>query len=280
MKKIKITYSQCVSYLIAGYISPLNSDKRHCTHFHGTPIWGNKGEVLDAAVRGGAAFISYARPDQIKRCLEVCKEIAIDNGAFSAWKRGLVIDWNDFYKWLHKYYFHPKLTFFIIPDCIEGGEHENDLLIDQVPAMFIDKAVPVWHLHESIDRLVSLCKRFKRVAFGSSGVYASVRTERWNNRMKEAFEAIKDIDVKIHGLRMLDGRIMGNYPLTTADSTNIATNVPKYRMRSPNIGRHIAERMPFTDADKSELLLHRAAVLRGAIEKVKPPTRLEYYKKY
>ncbi|MDI5036002.1 hypothetical protein MJM43_30940, partial [Salmonella enterica subsp. enterica serovar Montevideo] len=42
--------------------------------------------------------------------------------AFSAWKRGLVIDWQQFYQWLIPYYHHPKLSFFVIPDVVEGGE--------------------------------------------------------------------------------------------------------------------------------------------------------------
>ncbi len=268
-------------------------------HFHGTPIWGNKGEVLSASVKNGGAFVSYARPDQINKCLEICKFIGIDNGAFSAWKRGLSIDWDkEFYPWLLKYVFHPKVAFFIIPDVVEGGEEENDRLIEEVPAMVRDKAVPVWHLHESIERLVRLCKKWSRVAFGSSGEYAAIRTDRWHRRMNEAFEAIKGIDVKIHGLRMLDGRVLGSYPLDTADSTNIASNTPKWMYKYPAIGLHILERsatfndlvekhgfpIPMntykchsksieSEIDKSELLLHRAAVLRGAIESVIPPIR-------
>lgn len=315
------------------------------THFHGTPIWGNKGEVLNVCVRDGGAFVSFARPDQIERCLKVCKEMGIDNGAFSHWVSGLEIDWErDFYPWLLRYVFHPKVTFFVIPDVIEGTEEENDRLIDSVPAMFRAKAVPVWHLHESIDRLVRLCKQWPRVAFGSSGEYAAIRTKAWHRRMTEAFEAIRGIDVKIHGLRMLDGRVLGNYPLDTADSTNLASNIPKWVAKYHRIGQHILMRSstymtlvdmygldkvhshimhycmltlksgevrltPVDDAvmyiskvysvgdtkeaikqglkkhskgahtqiisevDKGELLIHRAAVLRGAIESVTPPPR-------
>ena len=276
-------------------------------HFHGTPIWGNKGEVLDVCVRNGGAFVSWARPDQIKKCLGVADSIGIDNGAFSHWKAGKYpSDWTPFYKWLLQYYHHEKVKFFIIPDVIEGGEEDNDRLISQVPSMFLDKAVPVWHLHESIERLVRLCKEWARVAFGSSGEYSTIRTKKWHSRMREAFEAIKDIDVKIHGLRMLDGRVLGNYPLDTADSTNLACNVPKWRVKYPDIGLHILMRsdsfsylskefgLPIPsrvyglhdlggliekEIDKSELLIHRAAVLRGAVEKVTPPTKEQWYER-
>lgn len=248
-------------------------------HYHGTPIWGNKGEVLAACVRGGGAFVSYARPDQIKQCLNQADSVGIDNGAFSAWKRGLEINWTEFYQWLGRYYHHKSVSFFIIPDTITGTEEENDHLINSVPSMFIGKAVPVWHLHESIDRLIRLCKRFDRVAFGSSGKYATIRTKEWHARMKEAFFSMRDqgvSDTKIHGLRMLDGRVLGSYPLTTADSTNLACNVPKYKVKYSMLGAHIRERVPFTKTDENELKVYRAASMRNAIEKVEPPTMVEW----
>ena len=83
-------------------------------HYHGTPIWGNKSEVLKVAIAGAGAFVSYARPDQIEQCLKNADSVGIDNGAFSAWKRGLKIDWTEFYKWLFRYYFNEKVMF-----CIE-----------------------------------------------------------------------------------------------------------------------------------------------------------------
>lgn len=250
-------------------------------HYMGTPIWGNKGEVLAASVRNGGAFVSYARPDQIKQCLDQADSVAIDNGAFSAWKRGLELDWTKFYQWLGNYYHHNTVKFFIIPDTITGTEEDNDKLVNSVPSMYRDKAVPCWHLHESIDRLIRLCKRFDRVAFGSSGEYATIRTKKWHGRMKEAFLAMDDHgvgDTKIHGLRMLDGRVLGNYPLTTADSTNLACNVPKYNVKYPHLGGHILSRVPLTKDDINELKVYRAASLRGAIESVNPPTMAEWIK--
>jgi len=247
-------------------------------HYHGTPIWGNKGEVHQHAVSKAGAFVSYARPDQMKQSLKYANSVAIDNGAFSAWKRGLKINWVDFYTWLMHFYFHPKMDFFIIPDDIEGSEEVNNNLINSVPTMFKEKSVPVWHLHESLDKLDWLCSSFDRIALGSSGDYATIRTKAWHGRMIEAFVLIKEQNykTKIHGLRMLDGRILGNYPLTSADSTNLACNIPKYKVKYPKIGSHILERIPFTQEDKNELLLHRCACLKGAIESVLPPTLIEW----
>lgn len=264
-------------------------------HYHGTPVWGFKGEVHKVAVKGAGAFVSYARPDQIKQSLKHASSIGIDNGAFSNWKRGLEIDWLEFYKWLMNYYFHPKMTFFIIPDKIDGDEFENNQLIKSVPKMFAEKATPVWHLHESLDKLDWLCGDYKRVAFGSSEQYRTVRSKLWKKRMQQAFELMhsKNHKTMIHGLRMLDNRVLGQYPLTTADSTNLACNVPKFRVKHPNLGKHIMNREKdkkrimghdgqyyieesIKKDDKKELLLYRCASLKNAIEKSIPPTLSDY----
>ncbi len=154
-------------------------------HFHGTPVWGSAGDVHRIAVSGAGAFVSYVRPDQIAASIQHAQVVGIDNGAFSAWVRGLKINWSDFYKWLLNYYHHPKVAFFVIPDVVDGGERDNDALINEVPKMFYGKATPVWHLHESIDRLIELCREWPRVCFGSSGEYAAIRTAHWHRRMAE-----------------------------------------------------------------------------------------------
>lgn len=65
-------------------------------HFHGTPVWGSAGDVHRIAVNGAGAFVSYVRPDQIAASIKYASAVGIDNGAFSAWMRGLVIDWRNF----------------------------------------------------------------------------------------------------------------------------------------------------------------------------------------
>ncbi|AZS06278.1 putative queuine tRNA-ribosyltransferase [Pantoea phage vB_PagS_MED16] len=239
-------------------------------HFHGSPIWGAKGEVAKIAHRDGGAFISYARTDQITLVYQIADQIGLDNGAFSAWKRGAILDWNLFYRWLDKYYENEKTLFFVIPDIIEGSEIDNDRLIRSVPEAFRDKAAPTWHLHESIDRLINLCADWPRVCFGSSGEYAVVRSPAWHRRMKEAFTAIYKSPHRpmIHGLRMLDNRVLGQWPLTTADSTNLASNVPKLEVKYPEITAQLRG----IGCNDDEVKMGRCAILRAAIEKSNPPT--------
>lgn len=246
-------------------------------HYHGSPIWGNAGEVAKIAVTGAGSFISYARPDQIELSFKYADSVAIDNGAFSQWKRGLPIDWVKFYKWLERYYDREKLSFFCVPDVIDGTEYDNDRLVESIPTEFIDKAVPVWHMHESIERLVRLCRQFDKVAIGSSGEYSTVRSVKWKNRMNDALIEIyvnNLMSTKLHGLRMLDGRVLGNYPLDSADSTNLACNVPKYKIVQPKLTENVLN----NGWDKREILNHRCAILKNAIEAVKPLTIQEWYK--
>lgn len=248
-------------------------------HYHGTPIWGSAGEVHRLAVSGAGAFVSFARMDQLNASFKHAEFIGFDNGAFSAWMRGVKIDWNNFYRRIETVYENPKLKFFVIPDVIDGGEEDNNRLISELPYHLRAKAAPVWHLHESIERLVELCQEWPRVCFGSSGEYAVIRTRQWHRRMCEAFEAIyvkRDFRTKIHGLRMLDGRVLGNYPLHTADSTNLACNVPKTREKYPDITAAIETadycRGLSPEKVKQLVLAGRCSILKAAIEKVIPPS--------
>lgn len=242
------------------------------THYHGGPLWGGD-ELLKALYRNTGALISYARPDQIKKIAEIRCKLVLDNGAFSTWRNAANDNnevltqewwrkhWEGYYDFVGEWF--SRIEWFIIPDVIEGTEQENDALIEQVPAWLMNKAVPVWHSDESIERFVRLCERFPRVAIGCCGPHRSIRSAAWKKRMTEAFNAIyveRSLPVKIHGLRMLDGRALSQFPFDSADSTNVAINVPKTKARLPNI------------TDK----LHRTAIMRHTIEMVKPPTVNEW----
>jgi len=238
------------------------------THYHGGPLWGGD-ELLKALYRNTGALVSYARPDQIKKIAAIRCKLVLDNGAFSTWRKAANDNgkewwrkhWEGYYDFVGEWF--SRIEWFIIPDVIEGSEQENDELIGQVPEWLMPKAVPVWHSDESIERLVRLCERFSRVAIGCCGPHRSIRSAAWKSRMTEAFRAIyveRNMTVKIHGLRMLDGRALSQFPFDSADSTNVATNVPKTMARLPNI------------TDK----LHRTAIMRHTIEMVMPPTVEEW----
>src|SRR6185369_15212951 len=129
---------------------------------------------------------------------------------------------------LHRY---PQFDFAVIPDVIDGSEEENDALIEKWPWRNTAPHVgaPVWHMHESLERLERLALKWPRICLGSSGEFATVGTQAWWNRMAEAMDVVCDRDgrpvCKLHGLRMLNPEVFTRLPLASADSTNVAQNI-------------------------------------------------------
>jgi len=194
-------------------------------HYHGGPIWP------ESAAQGvwskRHSFVSFARPDQIGTASSVSQSFSLDNGAFSFWKSGTPVDWNEYYEFVEKWNRHPGFDFAIIPDIICSDLKANQRLLSEWP-FSKNIGVPVWHLHEPLHWLLFLCESYPRVAIGSSGEFAKIGTDEWWNRMSEAFNKITDGNgrpiSKIHGLRMLDINIFTKFPFSSCDSTNVAQN--------------------------------------------------------
>jgi len=198
--------------------------------YHGLPFGGSKQEAAEALI-GRHAFVSFAAPNQLDVALEVCQSIALDNGAFSAWKSGKTIDWNDYFRWVENLIGHPRLDFAIIPDVIDGTEEENLKLIGRWHQWFHTDShygVPVWHMNDSLEILSYFCLAYNRVAIGSSGEFSTVGTKEWRARMDEAMTYICDNrgypKTKIHMLRGLNPAVFTDYPFSSGDSTNAGRN--------------------------------------------------------
>ena len=196
-------------------------------HYHGLPITPNT--VAVNAVSAGHAFVSFAHSTQLNIAVEICQSFAIDNGAFSAWKAGNpVVDWRPFYLWADHCRRFPACDFAVIPDVIDGDEDANDKLLADwpLPAWF---GAPVWHMHESLERLHRLASAYHRVCIGSSNQYATVGNQIWWHRIEQAMQVVCDKDgrpsCKLHGLRMLNPKVFTRIPFASADSTNIGRNV-------------------------------------------------------
>ena len=228
-------------------------------HYHGLPI--RPATAAYQAIKAGHAFVPYRKPDQLVIALEHAQSFATDNGAFSAWREGEpVTDWSGYYEWIAELHRYPGFDFAVIPDVIDGDEAANDALLDEWPwrARAPWVGAPVWHLHESLERLVRLARVWPRICLGSSGQYARVGSPQWFARMVAAMAVLCDRDgrpvVKIHGLRMLDRRIFSLFPFASADSTNIGRNV----------GIDSKWKGPYSPATRET----RAVVLRELIESV------------
>lgn len=194
-------------------------------HYHGTPISGRSVEHADFYT-GRHALVSWPNPGAIGDVAEFCQSFVMDNGAFIHKGKNIEPKWSDFYLWVDEWRRHPGFDWALIPDVIDGSEEENDHLIDEWP--FDHQGVPVWHLDESIEKLVRLANEWPRVALGSSGEYWSVGSKDWWARLGYALGHIVD-DLgrpitKLHGLRMLDPKVFTKLPLSSADSTNAGVN--------------------------------------------------------
>ena len=188
-------------------------------HYHGTPISPMKA----IETMGGKHFcVSYARPDDLKRCLRIGQSLMLDNGAFSAKTRGLPFDRNGFYAWVEPLLAHPHWA--VVPDVIDGSEDEQRQMVKSWPFRK-EMGIPVWHLGLSISYLIELCDAWGRVCFGSAGEFWQIGTSKWCHRMDEAFNALVNTYGRqipwVHGMRML-GQSNGPWPLASADSTNVA----------------------------------------------------------
>lgn len=196
-------------------------------HYHGFPVTPDP--VAVEVAHAGHVLISWRYPGQLSLALELAQSFIFDNGAFSAWRdKTPVTNWAPFYGWVAQYMRHPGFDWAIIPDVIDGDEKDNDALLREWPHGNV-RGAPVWHMHESIDRLVRLCNDYPRVCFGSSGDYASIGDAKWWDRINLAFSAICDENghpiAKIHGLRMLNPKVFAKLPFSSADSSNIGRNV-------------------------------------------------------
>jgi hypothetical protein len=176
------------------------------------------------------ACVSFAYPEQIGFAAEICQSFILDNGAFTIWKQGGTLDVKGYVAWVDEWKRHPGFDWCLIPDVIAGTEAENDRMFGTFMNAGGDllNSVPVWHMHESVERLARLCRTFPRVALGSSGQWEEVGTKTWWTRMNEAFAFICDDKgrppAKLHGLRMLNNTVFSQLPLSSADSTNVAQN--------------------------------------------------------
>lgn len=186
-------------------------------HYHGTPITPN--HILET-MAGHSFCVSWARPDQLRRCHEIGQSVMLDNGAFTYWRTGERPDWGDFYTWAEPWLDCPT-TWPVIPDVIDGDEDDNRRLVMECP-LPAHKMAPVWHLHESLDYLGMLVDGWHRICFGSSGQYAGIGTAAWHRRTQEAFETIMDRKPWVHMLRGMQTLNFGCYPFGSVDSTDIA----------------------------------------------------------
>lgn len=212
-------------------------------HYHGTPITPDAAMLELAGRCFCVSFATYTRgKDTLERAHEIGQSVMLDNGAYTFWNSRKPTDWPGFVEWAKPWLEYPT-TWAVMPDVIGGTEEENDLLIAWLfnhDADVYRRSAPVWHMHESIDRLKRLCHGYERVCIGSSGMFKHVGSKLWHRRMEQAMDAVCGSGPVPTWLHMLRGMSLSgsDYPFASVDSTDIAQN----HNRPQNTPRKMADR--------------------------------------
>jgi len=191
-------------------------------HYHGVPISGPQAGLIPFA-KGRHLFVSFALPSDLPIVAETARTFALDCGAYTHWKKGGSVNIDEYCQWVQEWHTHPGFDWAIIPDIIEGSEVDNDYALKWWP---FTTGVPVWHLNESMDRLIRLAYSYPLIAFGSTSEHP-IKTAGWWARMADAWDLIAENGrpiCKVHGLRMLDPEIVKAFPFSSCDSTNAVRN--------------------------------------------------------
>lgn len=228
-------------------------------HYHGTPITPNE-QLYRMA--GRHFCVSYAAPQNLKICLDIGQSVMLDNGAFSAYTQGVPMDAEGYYKWLEPILTPPHWG--VIPDAIGGTLEDQHYYLARFPAhTFGYKNISaVWHLDKPFSHLFHLCNAFPKVCLGSSGEYWNVGSQKWCGRMDETFNALVRHFGQmpyIHGMRML-GQHSGDWPLASADSTNVAQNFKRNTGCAECMASKIDDKQPrstWVERDIQQTLFHK-----------------------
>lgn len=247
--------------LTVGLLQPLNrecerldrvlppSRDTHPNAVHGTPITP---KARLKSMKGASFCVSYYAPEQLDDVIELLAAdslLLLDNGAFSAWRAGLVRDegyWGRYWVWATSVLDRVEQSVAVIPDVIDGSAEQNMALVRDALCRVDSPAhrlMPVWHLHDELDQLVAFVEMgFGRIAFGSSGAYAQLGTPAWDARVDAAFAVIARacddqalVHPLIHMMRGLSQIPRVRHPFATADSTNIARNHARQARRGESI---------------------------------------------
>lgn len=192
-------------------------------HFHGTPITPR---AQLERMAGRHFCVSFAKPQDLRTCLRIGQSVMFDNGAFSAFTRGLPFDVAGYYRWLEPILAPPHWC--VVPDAIDGTLEDQHRLLSTWPRETLGYAscAPVFHLHMPLKHLHFLVNAYPTVCLGSSGEFWEIGSTAWCGRMDAIFNYLGKNFRRmpwIHGLRML-GQHSGPWPLASADSTNVAQN--------------------------------------------------------
>lgn len=212
------------------------------TTVYGLPL--NPTHLL-AQLKGGSFCVSYGTRDRLGKQLDQAIELVgddgillVDNGAFSAFKAG-VDTMNDeaylegYAAWAGEILDRCPQAIAVYPDVIGGTEAQNKQLVLDTMMLFDDceRAMPIWHMNESLEYLCWMAESFGYIGIGSAGEYFQVGTASWHARMTQALAAIDALVADSEGslvrprIHLMRAQSMAHlYAVDSSDSTNVAVN--------------------------------------------------------
>ena len=132
-------------------------------HYHGTPITRRDPNLTKLA--GREFCVSYAQPQDAKWCIKNAQSVMWDNGAFSAYTRGLPFNKSGYVQWLDDKNW--GCNWAVVPDVIGGSVEDQRSFMKDWP--YPDHlSCYVWHMDLPVEWLRELVESHSRVAFGSS----------------------------------------------------------------------------------------------------------------
>jgi hypothetical protein len=187
-------------------------------------------------LRGASFCVSYATREKLGKQLDQAIDLVgtdgillVDNGAFSHWQSGgsMTEEYIEAYeKWAADILERCPQAIAVIPDVIGGSVAQNAELVETT-MLDLDRAMPIWHMHEPISYLINLCERFGYIGFGST--VDAPGSDKWRARIQEAFDAIAaweqntgEVRPRIHMMRAQSFAHLYNFD--SSDSTNVAVN--------------------------------------------------------
>jgi len=192
--------------------------------------------------KGGNFLLSYV--NDYKRLLKFFERgedgFFIDSGAFSAHRRGIVVDVDAYIDFLNRYDEHIRIAAQV--DTIPGrfGEVKTPGQLAEAPRLSWEnylymrpklkspeKLLPIFHQGESFEWLETILAfepKIQYMGVSPSNDRTEAEKEAW---MREVYEVIRhspNPEVKTHAFGMTNMRLMEMFPLTSADSTTWLMN--------------------------------------------------------
>lgn len=163
-----------------------------------------------AAAGGCRIMLSYAEPPT-ENCWQIIKrygfEVLLDSGAFSAWKRGLNINLDDYMTYIKEYGIHQYFNLDVVGDA--EATTRNQSLMEA--AGF--HPIPVFHYGEPWPLLDQLVAKYSLIGLGGTvGKPYSVK-EQW---FRQVFS--RHPEGEFHGLGFASDKLIRQFPFSSVDS--------------------------------------------------------------